>query len=302
MLSNEFLLQDRVQKIQQVVGEYGEENFNISYSGGKDSTVLSALVDLALPGNQIPRVYADTGIEFMMMRDFVKKNAEKDSRIVILKPTVPIKPMLEKEGYPFKSKVFSKMVDRFQRVGMTDGVRRYLGDDPDVKWSSHNTCPWKLRYFFDERYAPDLKISARCCDRLKKDPIHKWQDETGRKISIIGLRREESGGRYNAKCLSFADGKLKAFQPLVAVMSDWMEWFIEEYNVEICDIYKPPYNFQRTGCVGCPFNTRLNEELDVLEELLPNERKRAEAIWKPVYEEYRRRGYRLNVFGKEKKK
>ena len=28
-------------------------------------------------------------------------------------------------------------------------------------------------------------------------------------------------------------------------------------------------------------------------ELLPNERIRAEVIWKPVYDEYRRIGYRL---------
>jgi hypothetical protein len=30
-----------------------------------------------------------------------------------------------------------------------------------------------------------------------------------------------------------------------------------------------------------------------MEELLPNERKACEVIWKPVYEEYRRIGYRL---------
>lgn len=46
---NEFLLMDRLQKIRQIVNKYGEENFYISFSGGKDSTVLSALVDMALP-------------------------------------------------------------------------------------------------------------------------------------------------------------------------------------------------------------------------------------------------------------
>ena len=63
MLTNEFILQDRLQKIKQIINQYGEENFYISFSGGKDSTVLSALVDLALPNNQIPRVFADTGIK-----------------------------------------------------------------------------------------------------------------------------------------------------------------------------------------------------------------------------------------------
>lgn len=69
-MTNEFLLQDRIQKIQQIVRRYGEDNFCISFSGGKDSCVLSVLVDMALPGNKIPRVYANTGIELNMIRDF----------------------------------------------------------------------------------------------------------------------------------------------------------------------------------------------------------------------------------------
>lgn len=40
MTDNEFLLQDRLQKIRQIINKYGEENFYISFSGGKDSTVL----------------------------------------------------------------------------------------------------------------------------------------------------------------------------------------------------------------------------------------------------------------------
>ena len=82
-MTNEFLLQDRLQKIQQIVRKYGEENFYISFSGGKDSTVLSALVDMALPDNKIPRVYANTGIELNMIRDFVfKKTASRSSRLL----------------------------------------------------------------------------------------------------------------------------------------------------------------------------------------------------------------------------
>lgn len=72
-MDNEFILQDRIQKIQQVVRQYDEDNFLISFSGGRDSNVLSALVDMALPHNQIPRVYCDTGIELNAVRDFVRE-------------------------------------------------------------------------------------------------------------------------------------------------------------------------------------------------------------------------------------
>lgn len=77
ILSNEFLLQDRLQKIRQIINKYGEGNFYLSYSGGKDSTVLSALIDMALPDNTIPRVYANTGIEYRLILDFVERERSR---------------------------------------------------------------------------------------------------------------------------------------------------------------------------------------------------------------------------------
>lgn len=76
-MNNEFLLQDRLQKIRQIITKYGEEKFYISYSGGKDSTVLSHLIDMALPENKIPRVYANTGIEYRLILDFVERERER---------------------------------------------------------------------------------------------------------------------------------------------------------------------------------------------------------------------------------
>ena len=52
-MTNDFILEDRLQKIRQIISEYGEDQFYISFSGGKDSVVLSALVDMAIPGNKI---------------------------------------------------------------------------------------------------------------------------------------------------------------------------------------------------------------------------------------------------------
>lgn len=100
MTENEFILFDRFEKIRSVISQYGAENFYISFSGGKDSTVLSHLIDAAIPGNTIPRVFANTGIEYNMIVDFVKKLAARDNRFVILKPETPIKPTLEKYGVP----------------------------------------------------------------------------------------------------------------------------------------------------------------------------------------------------------
>lgn len=290
VIDNEFLLQDRIQKIQQVISQYGEDNFAISFSGGKDSTVLSALIDLALPDNKIPRLYANTGIELNMIRDFVIGLQKNDDRIIILKPKVPIKQMLEKEGYPFKSKQHARWVDMYQRNGQTQSIENYTSSakkDKDI----YRPCPQKLLYQFDKSFK--IRISDKCCKRLKEEPIDQWRKENGKPYAIVGIMREEGGRRTIAKCLAFNGDKLRAFQPLVPMSKDWEEWFISTYNVKICDIYYPPYNFVRTGCKGCPFALYLQEELDTLEKFFPNEKKQCEFIWAPVYAEYRRLGYRL---------
>lgn len=104
----EFQLFDRVEKIKAINEQCDlENNAYISFSGGKDSTVLHYLIDLALPNNKIPRIYKDTGIEYPQVRKFVRKLSKNDNRIIYLKPEKNIKKTLEKVGYPFKSKQHS---------------------------------------------------------------------------------------------------------------------------------------------------------------------------------------------------
>lgn len=295
MNKNEIILEDRINKIQEVMSKYGIDNFYVSFSGGKDSTVLSALVDLALPGNQIPRVFADTGIELNMIRDFVKHKAEQDPRFVMIKPSTNIKEMLERDGYPFKSKKHSQLVALYQKhktLEGRDGLQHYLHTSDDgISWSPIASCPQILRYQFTPDFT--LKVSDKCCYRLKEEPLLKWQKENNKPYTFLGLMREEGGRRFQSMCLAFKNGKFTNFQPLVMVSKEWEDWFITEYNIDICELYKPPYNFSRTGCKGCPFNPKVQRDLEILEKYFPQERKQCEMIWKPVYDEYRRIGYRL---------
>ena len=286
MIDNEFLLQDRLQKIKQVIEKYGEENFYISFSGGKDSTILHYLIDIAIPDNKIPRVYANTGIELNMIHNFVIDLQKNDNRIVILKPTTTIKTMLEKNGYPFKSKEHSLYLSEYQRIGEKSAYyQRYLFPSENRK---RYGCPKILRYQFTQGF--NLKVSKKCCDELKKKPIKKWAKENNKNFCITGLLKTEGGARNNINCINL---KQKKFHPLAPLTKEWEDWFINEYNIKICDIYKPPYNFSRTGCKGCPYAIDLQKELDILEKYFPNERKQCEIIWKPVYDEYRRLKYRL---------
>lgn len=291
MDDNEFLLFDRLQKIKQVISKYGEENFYISFSGGKDSVVVSALVDMAIPDNTIPRVYSDTGIELNIVKNFVLELQKNDTRIEVIQPAIPIKRMLEKEGYPFKSKEHSRIWDVYSRNGMEcKTVTRYL-EEREV-YGSRYQCPKILRYQFTDENS--LKISDKCCVKLKEEPLGLWAKVNNKTCRILGIMTSEGGRRVATKCIAFKNrGKILSFHPLAPVTKEWEDWLISEYNIEICDIYKDPYNFDRTGCKGCPFNINLQKDLDILEKYFPGERKQCEAIWKPVYDEYRRIGYRL---------
>lgn len=293
----EFVLKDRMAIIRDVVNKYGEQNFYLSFSGGKDSTILHYLLDMALPNNTIPRVFINTGIEYILIVDFVKKLADKDSRFVILKPSVPVKPMLESYGYPFKSKEFANIYKVYQNSGKTKSVRKFIGEEISNR---QIVCPKMLRSLFEKTL--DYKISDRCCMKMKKEPIHKWEKDNNCFIGITGMRKEEGGQRQTIKGCAVIDskGKLRRFHPLLVVDEHWEEEFIKNNKIELCALYGEPYNFKRTGCKGCPFSLDLQQQLEIMEKYLPNERQQCEFIWKPIYEEYRRLNYRLKNIEKIK--
>lgn len=108
-----------------------------------------------------------------------------------------------------------------------------------------------------------------------------YSKQSGRTIRITDIR---------AQCTVFqsSTGKLKAFNPLNICPDDWMDWYVNRYGLRLSSLYYPPFNFKRTGCMGCPFALNLQEELDVLEREAPRVYLACENIWKPVYAEYRR--------------
>lgn len=289
MLDNDFILSDRIQKIKSINEMYDlENNAYVSFSGGKDSTVLHYLIDIALPNNRIPRVFLNTGIEYNYIVDFVRKLSKNDERITIISPKSNIRDVLTDYGYPFKSKQHSKYVELYQHGGMTKAVSNYLGNGNNTVF----LCPKKLKYQFTENF--NLKLSDKCCSKMKKDVAKAYAKENNRPIIITGVRQAEGGFRKSMQgCTTFASDKLDKFHPLFPLGDDWIDWFIQENKIELCELYYPPFNFKRTGCKGCPFSLELEKQLDTMKFLLPQEYKQCNLIWKPVYDEYRRIGYRL---------
>lgn len=299
-MDNELLLFDRINVIKDVITKYGEENFYLSFSGGKDSTILHYLIDWALPGNTIPRVFINTGIEYQAIVDFVKGLAKDDPRFIILQPTQAIKPMLEKYGYPFKSKEFAHHYGIYQHSGKVKSVLKFLGENDSGAKNKLIVCPAMLKPLFTEENRLPFKVSSDCCRKMKKEPIKKWEKQNNRHVAITGMRASEGGQRMRIdNCiLTDSQGNLKRFHPLIKVDEEWEDWLIHTHThtIALCKLYCQPYNFKRTGCKGCPFSLDLQEQLETMETYMPNERKQCEFIWKPVYEKYRELNYRLKKF------
>lgn len=288
----ELLLFDRLNIIKDTVSKYGEENFYISFSGGKDSTVLHYLVDMAIPNNTIPRVFINTGIEYNDIVSFVKEFVNIDKRFVVISPSKPVRQTLEKFGYPFKSKDHSAKVNLYKNGSRSKSVLNYKNREYG-KFSKFQ-CPKTLLYQYEDDFI--LNISDKCCYKLKKEPVHKWEKENNRYIAMTGMRKEEGGQRQNLKnCIVTRGKNIIKFHPILVIDDVFENRFIEENKINLCKLYYPPFNFKRTGCKGCPFALELQQQLEIMSRFLPQERQQCEFIWKPVYDEYRRIKYRLNV-------
>ena len=319
VLDNDLLLIDRLGVIRDTINKYGEDNFYLSFSGGKDSTVVHHLLDMALPENRIPRVFSNTGIEYKANVDFVK--SIKDDRFVIIPPSKNIPQTLKKVGYPFKSKLYSQHYETYRKHKEEIWKEmKKIEEKPSLKQDYdyiHNLprgIKTAIKYYYNLRerervivsstyfmvfpeclkyqWHEDLNISDKCCTEFKEKPMDEWAKKNGRQRVITGVMAEEGGRRANAKCQGTSHGQ-PTFNPLAKVSKEWEEWFIKKYNIRLSSLYYEPFNFERTGCRGCPFNINLQEDLNTLERYFPAERKACEIIFKPVYNEYRRIGYRL---------
>lgn len=158
----------------------------VSFSGGKDSTVLLHIARSIYPG--VEAVFDDTGLEYPEIRDFVKTI----ENVTWIKPKMSFRKVIDKYGYP----VVSKSVANTLRGG--DKVGSYRWKKLHGKVFLKNGSPSKFnckkwRFLLD---AP-FKVSDECCDVMKKRPFHQYEKDTGRK-SIVATMADESTLRKNS--------------------------------------------------------------------------------------------------------
>lgn len=241
--------------------EYHNGNVYISFSGGKDSTVLLHLVRSIYP--DVEAVYSDTGLEFPEIKEFVKS---KDN-VTIVRPKMSFKQVIESKGYPIISKSVSNAV-RYAKKNIAEGkdtlrVRQLRGLE---KGSKFNKGKWE--FLLD---AP-FDISDQCCDILKKQPLKDWQ-KINSKYPFVGVMADEGGTRREAY-LKTGCNAFNSKAPTSKPMGFWTEQdvlqYIIENDLEYCSVYgeilkddKGKYyttGEKRTGCIWCPLGAHLEKE------------------------------------------
>ena len=98
-------------RIREWVNRYGKEGVYISFSGGKDSTVLLDIARSLYP--DIPAVFVDVPTQYPELKEF----ATSFDNVTVLKPKISFSQVCEKYGFPLISKEVSECVQ---------GARKYL--------------------------------------------------------------------------------------------------------------------------------------------------------------------------------
>lgn len=275
--------------------DYWHGDVYVSFSGGKDSTVLKHIVDGMY--DNIPSVFVNTGLEYPEIQQFVREiKAGKyecfNSDVEIIRPEMRFDEVIKKYGYPVASKEVAGYV-REAKHSKSEKLRtmrrqRLMGEyrRPDGQLSEYN-CP-KWGFLLD---AP-FEVSDKCCAVMKKNPVNKYAKESGRK-GIIGTMANESRFRKQSwiryGCNMYDSPTHQLSRPL----SFWTEQdvlhYIKQFNVPYCPVYgeikvaqhgeiegqmnmidylgcyEPEDKLEttgcnRTGCMFCAFGCHLEKE------------------------------------------
>lgn len=263
-------LEDKIRftqrRIREWVEYFGVDRVYISFSGGKDSTVLLDICRKLYP--QMKAMFVDTGLEYPEIKQFVKTFDNVD----IIRPKIMFNKVIEEYGFPIVSKEVSEAVYN---------ARKHIKDN--LKYQAHyDKLIGSGRYSNDRKQfscykwkfllnAP-FKISNKCCKIMKKDPSHDYTKKTKR-YPIIGTIAEESKLRtsqYLKQGCNGFENKIPTSTPIAFWTEQDVLQYIYEKQIPYANVYgeiKRDNNgkyyttgCKRTGCMFCGFGCHLEKE------------------------------------------
>lgn len=248
-----------------IIEEYLRSNGNIfiSFSGGKDSTILRHIALRLFPNLRC--VFSNTTNE---LRDIVKY-VKTFPNIITVTPELSYKKVLETKGFPLVSKEVSQKANELKHTnGKRTRMLRYYGNN---KGDSKQSSKW---YFLSEQ---QFDVSNKCCSILKKEPLQKWAKNNGNPKPLIALMSDES--RLRSQLALYGKEDSEKIYPFLR--TGWSEadiWeYANRYNIRFAECYYDRVingvfipKRDRSGCEFCGYDiSTINERFETSRILSP---------------------------------
>lgn len=265
----------------------------ISFSGGKDSTVLAYIAAKLLNGSPIPRtlhlLFCDTGLEYPEIRKFVGWYADwlqkEFPRVTIdlqrRRPRKHFFDVIREQGYPIIGKEVAQTLTEARRAN--DGTlccRQMAKLNGELRTEEGKLSAFNFPQYKYLLYSPFL-ISHKCCSFTKKEPA-KTYEKTKKLFPVVATMATEGALRHSRWLISGCNA-YEGIRPISKPMSFWSNQNVLQYkvqeNIPFCSVYGDVMAFdgenyydstlsecplkctgcQRTGCVFCGFGAHLEK-------------------------------------------
>ncbi len=279
-----------------------------SVSGGADSDIMLDIVHSVDEAGNVKYYWLDTGFEYAATKEHLTELEQKYGiEILRVKAEKSIPACVKEYGVPFLSKYVSEQMMRLQKHNFQ------WEDEPlEVLLQKYPNCKIALQWWCVERYSdkdgvqkisrfsiyrnkwlkefiisnpPDFPISNECCEYAKKRPAKRVIKDFGADLNITGIRKAEGGIRSASftSCFSESPTGCDTFRPIFFYTDYDKQVYNEFLGVKNSRCYTE-YGMKRTSCVGCPFNRKVLDELEIIKAFEPKLYKAAVGIFGKSYE------------------
>lgn len=201
-----------------------KEGYYLCFSGGKDSSVIKALADMA--GVTYDAHYNCTGIDPPEAVRFIKDQH----------PDVKFEYPYDEDG---------------KRITVCNLIPRKKM--PPTRRARY-CCQELKEYGGVGRF---VITGVRWAESAKRKNMRNLAEEH----SKSGKKRMSTDNVSDAPMFKFCyDYHKKILNPIIDWANEEVWEFIKDYNVPYCELYDK--GFKRIGCIGCPMSTRAKQELD----------------------------------------
>lgn len=235
----------------------------ISVSGGSDSDCIVHLICKYFPEyiNKCHFVFIDTGLEYGATKRHLEYLKNKYGIEIKRIHGMSVVTAIKEYGIPILNKSRSEDIYYYMK-GKEWAIKRI-----DMRSNEGTRYEYTPAMVDMIHFARDngIKISSRCCDKSKKEPVKRYIRENGLDLNVTGERKAEGGQRASTHKSCFEEHKdgIHKYMPLWWWSDETKADFKAKEEIRYSDCYEV-YGMKRTGCCGCPFNPNVADDLQAM--------------------------------------